>query len=183
MLRNGWVSFALYFAVSALSVAEEKKGDSYARIDTHPTCTRIPPLGFENLVVNCGFETGTFEGWDQSGDLSNTEVNGDAAHSGDFGAMFSPPTLGFIAQTLQTVPDQTYMISFWVQNFGQPNEFQLYWDGNLVSDLVNVLDTRYEQWWLRTRIVATSEMTEIKFGFSNPTGFFYLDDVVVEEAF
>ena len=155
-------------------MAEEKKTNSYARIDVHPNCAEPP----DNLVVNCGFETGTFESWDQSGDLSNTEVNGDAAHSDDFGAMFSPPDLGFIAQTLQTVPDQTYLISMWVQSFGQPNEFQLYWNGVLISDLVNVPNTRYDQVWLP--IPATSEVTEIKLGFSNPTGFFYLDDVVVE---
>src|SRR6516164_4532363 len=46
MLRNGWALFALYFAVSGVSFAAEKKGDSYARIDTHPMCTRIPN-GFE----------------------------------------------------------------------------------------------------------------------------------------
>jgi len=174
MLRSGWVSFALYLAVSGVSLAEEKKTNSYARIDVHPNCAEPP----DNLVVNCGFETGTFEGWDRSGDLSRTEVNGDAAHSDNFGAQFSPPTLGFIAQTLSTIPGQNYTISIWFRSLGQPNEFQLYWDGNLISDQINVGDIVYEQQtWYNN--MATSELTEIKLGFSNLTGFFYLDDVVV----
>ena len=74
MLRNGWALFALYFAVSGVSVAEEKKADPYARIDLHPDCVKDPV----NLVVNCGFETGDFDGWDLSGDFSNTFVTPDA---------------------------------------------------------------------------------------------------------
>jgi hypothetical protein len=43
-----------------------------------------------NLVANCGFETGDFTSWTQSGDLSFTDVDPDCAHSGDFGLCAGP---------------------------------------------------------------------------------------------
>jgi hypothetical protein len=175
MLRNGWVSFALYFAVSGVSVAEEKKADPYARIDLHPDCVKDPV----NLVVNCGFETGDFDGWDLSGDFSNTFVTETAHHSGNFGVLAASPTLAFIAQTLSTTSGQTYTVSIWFMSLGQPNEFQLFWDGNLISDLMNIGNMAYTQmtWY---GLTASSAMTQVKFGFSNLTGFFYVDDVQVE---
>src|SRR5215831_11195558 len=84
MLKNGWVSFALYLAVSGVSLAEEKKADPYARIDLHPDCVNKDP---ENLLRNCGFETGDFDGRDLSGDFSNTFVTETARHSGNFGVL------------------------------------------------------------------------------------------------
>ena len=52
-----------------------------------------------NLVANCGFETGTFSSWTQSGNTGSTDTDGDI-HSGSFGAEFGPiGSLGFIAVT------------------------------------------------------------------------------------
>jgi len=176
MLKNGWVSFALYLAVSGVSLAEEKKADPYARIDLHPDCVNKDP---ENLLRNCGFETGDFDGWDLSGDFSNTFVTETARHSGNFGVLAASPTLAFFAQTLSTTPEQTYTVSIWFQSQGQPNEFQLFWDGVLISDMMNIGNMAYTQmtWY---GLTASSSMTEVKFGFSNLTGFFYVDDVQVD---
>ena len=178
MLRNGWVSFALYLAVSGVSFAEEKKADPYARIDVHPDCVLNDP---ENIVRNCGFETGDFEGWDLSGDFSNTFVTGDARHSGNFGAQFSSPGLAFIAQMLPTNPEQTHFVSIWFQSQGQPNEIQVYWDGNLISDMMNVGNTIFTQYtWYG--LVASTSLTELRIGASNLTGFFYVDDIAVDPS-
>lgn len=177
MLRNSWVLLAL--AISGVSIAENKKADLYtsATIDVHPDCDPI----LSNIVSNCGFESGGFFPWTQSGDTSFTGVDGFARHSGDFGAFFGPSALGFISQVLPTVPGHAYDISFWLRNFGQPSEFQLSWNGSVISDWINVGNFIYTQVSF-PGLVALGTTTEIKFGFRNVPDFFYLDDIVVEEA-
>jgi PEP-CTERM motif len=55
-----------------------------------------------NLVANCGFETGDFTGWTQSGNLGFTGVTGGAyAFSGSFGAYLGPVgSDGYLTQTI-----------------------------------------------------------------------------------
>ena len=178
MFRTSWVFSALYLAVSGLSFAEEKKADSYTRIDLHPDCVAI---GSTNLLTNCGFEDngGTFDGWVRSGNPTNTMIVGiKGAHSGLFAASFGPPTLGFIAQTVPTTPGANYQLSFWLKSTGQPNRMQIFWDTYLVADLNSVGDTIYTQYTYQLPTVQT--MTEIKLGFSNVSGAFLIDDVVLE---
>lgn len=178
MFRTSWVLSVLCLAVPWVSVAEEKNTASHppSSIDVHPNCDAVS----SNLVANCGFETGAFPPWVQSGDLSFTSVTPVAAHSGNFGAAFGPPTLGFIAQMLPTVPGQTYTISFWLRNVGQPSEFQLYWDGILISDWISVGTFVFVQLSFPGQMASLS-MTEIRFGFSNVPDFFFIDDIVVEQ--
>jgi|SRR5262252_5563641 len=175
MFRTSWVFSALYLAVSGVSFAEEKKANSHTRIDVHPDCVVVDT----NLLTNCGFESGSFDGWVRSGNPTNTMiVGGKNAHSGSFAASFGPPTLGFIAQTVPTTPGANYQLSFWLKATGQPNRMQIFWDTYLVADLNDVGDIVYTQFTYQLPTVQT--MTEIKLGFSDVLGAFLLDDVVLE---
>src|SRR5437762_14133373 len=52
-----------------------------------------------NIVANCGFETGTFASWTQSGNTGFTAVGTIGVNSGNFAASFGPVgSLGFIDQ-------------------------------------------------------------------------------------
>ena len=173
MFRTSWVFSALYLAVSGVSFAEEKKADPYARIDLHPYCVIESNL----LGPNCGFDFGDFSGWVQSGNPTNTSVVGDG-HTG-FSASFGPATLGFIAQTVRTDPGRNYRLSFWLLAMGQPNEMQIRWDTYVIADLINVGDTGFNQYTYQN-LPTFQEATEVKLGFLDVTGFFLLDDVVLE---
>src|SRR5215831_8056320 len=65
-----------------------------------------------NLVANCGFETGDFTAWTQSGDLSFTGVAAGFGHSGTFGAFLGPVNdQGMLTQTLPTTAGGTYTLT------------------------------------------------------------------------
>jgi len=160
-----------------------------ARPNDPSMCDNLPPEvpaspnGCLNIVQNCGFETGDLTAWEQSGDLSYTGVSSGAAHSGDFGLFSGPITeLGFITQTLVASPGELYTLTFWLRNIPNPppplNEFDVFWDGTLVSQIVNAESFPYMEFRIEG-LPATSVFTPIQFGFYQPPSFFYFDDVVV----
>lgn len=138
-----------------------------------------------NLVVNGGFETGNFNGWTLEtgpgvpGDPGFTFVSNDLPHSGTFAAKLGPQnSLGFLSQSLTTVPGGKYDLDFWVQSDGDtPNEFQATFDGNMIFDLKNLPSSPYTEH--RFVVTATSASTTLRFGFRNDPGFLHLDDVSV----
>lgn len=85
-----------------------------------------------NLVTNCGFETGNFYAWTQSGNTSFMGVtNGAFAASGNFGAFLGPVgSDGFLSQ----VVGNTNTISF--QNRQDPSFWGL--DSIVVADQGNI---------------------------------------------
>lgn len=133
----------------------------------------------DNLVSNCGFETGMFDPeWVQSGDTDFSSVD-TIPHSGTYAASMGPiGDLGFLTQTLSTTGGQSYTLSFWLQNDSSPNEFVVSWDGGVIFD--DTLDdflpytlVVYEG------LVASADGTDLQFGFRNDPSYIELDDVVV----
>lgn len=196
MLRKCIVLLSLALAVPGVSIAqgEKAKASRNGIINVFPDCDNLPgPGNLTNLVANCGFETGDFAGWVQSGDTSFTDVSPDAAHSGHFGARFGPVSdLGFIAQRISTIPGQLYNLSFWLVSAGRPNRFQVYWGGVLVSDSMHFPETvapsaipnspAYDQFSIPSLPGGSGSFTELRFGFFNPPNYFFLDDIVVVAA-
>lgn len=145
-------------------------------------CNTVPG----NLVQNCGFETGNLLGWDQTGATDNTFVFPGAAHSGNFGLAAGPIFgEGFITQFLVTPVGATCYISFWLANTGQPNAFEVDWNGSQAlagGGLLGVPDYGnfgYHQFAFILPGVTQGTFTQLTFGFQNPPSFFFLDDIVV----
>lgn len=142
-----------------------------------------------NLVVNGGFETGTFSGWTQSG---NTAFNGvfcpgpTSANvaAGNCAAFFGPiGSTGGISQTLSTVVGQTYEIKFSLQADGfEPSSFSALFGGQTLVNLTNPLALNYQAFDLFA--TATSTSTVLAFNFRDDPSFLFLDavDVTVAQA-
>jgi len=77
-----------------------------------------PPALAQNLVLNGGFETGTFSSWTQTGDTGFTAVSstsGDPSApspQGTYHAYFGPLTSGGIYQNFATIVGTVYRVSF-----------------------------------------------------------------------
>ncbi|HME05449.1 MAG TPA: hypothetical protein VKG25_00305 [Bryobacteraceae bacterium] len=158
-------------------------------------CTLIT----NNLVSNCGFETGDFTSWTLSGNdvpgqlgnlygVEGTDPfplpGGTAPDSGAFQAFFSdlnadPTTL---SQTLGTNPGEQYTISFYLaQQLVGPgtvnNSLVVDFGSTTLDNLTNVPVQGYTLY--SSVVTATSSSTVLSFEFGNDIGEFLLDDVSV----
>jgi PEP-CTERM motif-containing protein len=147
-------------------------------------CDSIP----ENIVSNCGFETGDFTDWTQSGNTGFTGVSNVATdpvdvHSGDWGAFFGPvDSLGFIAQDLLTTLGEMYDLMFWLRaDGGEINRAEVSWDEAIVFSIDNAPDFPYTLFTV-PGLFASTASTELKFGFRHDQAFFSLDDISVRAA-
>ncbi len=152
-----------------------------------------------NVVANCGFETGDFTSWTltgndvpgQLGTLYGVEgtdpfplPDGTAPDSGSFQAFFSdlnadPTTL---SETLATSAGTQYMISFYLaQQLVGPgtvnNSLKVNFGSTSIENLTNV---SVEGYTLYSGVAtATSSSTVLSFQLGNDIGEFLLDDVAV----
>ena len=149
-------------------------------------------LLIEGTIQNGGFETGDFSYWTLWGDINTTFVYGgfygSVTHSGNYGALLSTTgSLGYISQTVVTVPGQKYLLSLWFNNTvnpapghpATPNEFSVAWDGTTLFDQVNMPVTGMLIGWTNLQFVvtATASSSVLQFGFRNDPWHFGLDDV------
>jgi uncharacterized repeat protein (TIGR03803 family) len=134
-----------------------------------------------SLLLNGGFETGTFTNWTQSGYTNGNFVSANYAHSGKYGAELYVPSggaMGFLSQTFPTVSGVSYVISFWLDSpFGvTPNDFQVSWNGNVLLDETNLAGVGWTNFQLTVTAMGTSSTLQLGY----LTGLFFgLDDVSV----
>jgi hypothetical protein len=136
-----------------------------------------------NLVVNCGFETGDFTGWSNTGNTGFTGVSGSAPYvnSGNFGAQLGPVgSDGFLSQNVGS-NTTLYNVSFYLYNDGgTPNDFTVFWNGvDVGPDLVDVGGFAYTQFAGVLTGNAGVGSNSLTFAYRQDPAYFGLDDVVV----
>jgi hypothetical protein len=160
-----------------------------------------------NLVVNCGFESGTFSGWNFTGITDDPVVGGIPtyygvdtidANSGNFGAYMSQdyPDDGAgtvnLSQTLATTVGAMYDITYYLEDdyppgptTGYTETFSSTFGGTTMQTLAptvtspGLLGTFTEYSFAET---ATSPSTNLQFDFENDANYWSFDDVSVVAA-
>ena len=151
-----------------------------------------------NLVVNGGFETGNFNGWeadlpldcqDPYSFIAWTQYNGDNVwHSGSYGAWFGAyGASGYdtLTQTINTLAGESYTFDFWLKHAfganGQNNDLKAYWNGaSLLPDLSNSQPFGWTEYTFT--VSATGSTSTITFAGWEVPGAYALDDVSVNPA-
>jgi hypothetical protein len=142
-----------------------------------------------NLVVNCGFETGNFNGWTVTKATSGSSVGVYAvgANNGMYAAWFGGTVANdfdTISQTFTTTPGDTYQISFWLAQ-QRPNDgnggwlFDAQWDGGNPSIYGGVSVTGNSPYENFTIDATGTGSDTISFAAYNQPGYFTLDDYSV----
>jgi hypothetical protein len=177
-----------------------------ARAAAAALCTlcAAPALADPNLVVNPGFEAGSFTGWTLAGETRPDHSfvsDGDSypgwnewlPHGGDaFAALGAIGSELSMSQTFATTPGQSYTFSFHLGSDGEtPNAIAVTWNGSPVLALANQPETpghdlihgppaaAYTSYSF-TQLAAGPTAT-IQFDARNDQGWWALDDVSVTE--
>jgi hypothetical protein len=137
-----------------------------------------------NLVVNCGFETGDFTGWSNTGNTGFTGVTNSAPYvnSGNFGAFLGPVgSDGFLSQNVGAPGSTLYAVSFFLYNDGgTPNDFTVIWNGvDVGPDLVDAGGFAYTQFSGVLHGNPGAGANSLTFQFRQDPAYWGLDDVVV----
>jgi hypothetical protein len=136
------------------------------------------------ILQNGGFEFGDFTGWTTSGNFtfSSVSTNTSYALSGFYGGAFGPTTtLGYLSQTVPTIPGQAYLIGF---SLDAPDvltnnnaEFKASWNGTVLMDQTYFLGFGWGSY--QFLVSATGTNSTLQFGFRDDPYFLGLDDVSV----
>jgi hypothetical protein len=145
----------------------------------------------QQMILNGGFEAQTLSWWAQTGPRysysydfpTNSSGTGLSPHSGDYLMAFGMPgTLGYISQTLSTVSNQAYLISFWLDSptytgGNTPNEFKVSWSGTTLFDQTNIGAIGWTN--VTFMVTATNSSSILQFGARVDPWYLGLDDVTV----
>jgi subtilase family serine protease len=163
------------------------------------------------LVQNGTFGTGSFSSWTLTGAGGTTNYVGNAnsvavttgsrhhTTTTDYGSYYLLTTntyaallgqaggLAYLGQTLETVPGQPYLLSFWVANPGKaaaadgksiaPNDFLVAWNGSTLFNQTNMAVFSYTN--MQFVVWAANSSATLEFGARNDNDYFGLDDVSV----
>ncbi len=193
---NGGSTVALNFSPAAFSLAAGNYTNTlrFTNLTSHTSqaLTSILSIG-QNILVNGPFETGDFTGWTLVGDTTNASgfFNGVVGtttfpgssqfiHAGNHGAALGEHGfLATLAQTVLSVPGQTYLLSFWLTNpTNLPTEqFQVNWNSNTIY---NILNPPVFGWTnLDFFVSATGTNSTLQFAAENDHFYFGLDGVTL----
>jgi uncharacterized repeat protein (TIGR03803 family) len=142
-------------------------------------------LAYPSSILNGGFEAGTFTNWTRTGNSGSSDISTLAPyrHSGTYGAhLAAAGTLGYLSQTLTTIPGSTYLVSLWLDstNVSSANEFSVTWGGNVLMDQTNIPKIGWTN--IQFFVTATGNITVLQLGYRNDSTYFGLDDVIVVSA-
>ena len=152
----------------------------------------VPNIASADLVFNGGFETGDFTGWILSGNPIPGTVDNLNPHSGLFAAdLIAAGSPSFMDQFLATTPGVTYNLTYFLDvsfSFasppeaanGAPVEFVTQVNGITLFDQTDIPPQPYMRYSFP--FLATGTSTDLKFGFRNDAGAFFLDDISVAAA-
>lgn len=136
------------------------------------------------LVMNGNFERGDFSFWILNANGYNLVDTGSAfgfsPHAGGYAAILGQyGSLGYLSQTIPTIPGQAYSVSFWLNSpDGQtPSQFLVSWGGSTIFNATNLGNLGWTN--LQFLVNATASTTVIQFGFRNDPTALGLDDVSV----
>lgn len=137
------------------------------------------------LLQNGGFEFGDFTGWTLSGDTFDCLVTTDAQYldTGFYGAQVGPVgSLGYISQTIPTIPGQPYLIGLMLYNptnmaDAPVTEFNVSWNGAVLLDTTDLGLIG----WIPFEFMVTAAGTNstLQLGFRDDPSFLGIDDVFV----
>jgi hypothetical protein len=149
-----------------------------------------------NLVANCGFETGDFTSWTLSGNdvpgqagnaygVEGTDpFDGISPNSGSNQAFFAdlPSNATTLSQTITTVPNDTYTISFYLAQDTAPsteysNAFSASFGGSSLVSLTAMPVQGYTEYSYMVDATSASSVLDLTFG--NGLGEFLVDDISV----
>lgn len=147
------------------------------------------PCVCQNLVVNGGFETGSFSSWTQFGDTGFSSVvsSGDSSINAPEGTRYAkmgPLTAGGIFQTFTTVIGTAYQISYSLHTGTSTSANRVFsaqfGSTTLPSTLESLTNPSLFGFTSRTfRFVATTTTSQIRFTFENDPNYWRLDSVSV----
>jgi hypothetical protein len=191
------VSVAINSAATSLAAGVYTANLTFTNLTSGLTQVRQFTLQVDqNLVLDGSFESEEFSYWTLTGDEYVYEANfvDDGTYTyyspedGDFFAAFGQvTTLAYLSQTLPTRSGEAYQLSFWLANLaGQngytPNQFQVQWNtnGSAAHTIFNQVDMGAFDWNnMVFTVVASTNVTTLRFGFRNDNGFFTLDNVTL----
>ncbi|HEX4747978.1 MAG TPA: PEP-CTERM sorting domain-containing protein [Bryobacteraceae bacterium] len=167
-----------------------------------------------NKVTNCGFESGSFSGWSVTGNsvtnINDVGVDNGNPNSANYAAYFGAPSayassgnqgtanmygpVTTLSQTITTLPDEYYLVTFYVDNNGcsvsdNPGcgDYHNYFDAYFSSrQLVLVDNVPYQGAYSQYQfLVGTGtgiyDSGVLQFDFTNDSDYFYIDDVSVTD--
>ena len=132
-----------------------------------------------NVLLDGGFESGTFDGWTVPAQQDPLFFVSGHAHSGHYAAWFGSigPVDDTMSQTLATEPGQEYVIDFWLAHGRKDvqNDFSVLWNRSPIMSLVGANAFGYTHHGFVVTALQTS--STITFAGREVLDFFYLDDV------